>query len=229
MLDNLPNGREAAQQVRNVIERLLHDGVIVAQADGSTHDIRRIAITGGEGEALRDWVVREGATRTIEVGLAYGLSALHICEGLLLTGRPNLQHLVIDPFQARSFVNCGLQVLEAAGVAAFVEHHAELSQIALPALLKAERQFDLAFVDGNHRFDSVFVDLFYLGRLVRKGGIIILDDYNLRGIQRAVAFYVTNLGWTIEETSPPTDAHSWVVVRTALTEDTRDFRYFVEF
>jgi hypothetical protein len=34
-----------------------------------------------EGEALREWVVRERATRTIEIGLGYGISALFICEG----------------------------------------------------------------------------------------------------------------------------------------------------
>lgn len=55
--------------------------------------------------------------------------------------------------------SCGLQVLEEAGVRSLVEHHAEMSQIALPQLLKEGRQFDLGFVDGNHRFDSVFVDL----------------------------------------------------------------------
>jgi predicted O-methyltransferase YrrM len=215
--------------IRAVIERLLRDGTITAQRDGSIHDIRRMAITRGEGEALRRWVVRAGAARTIEVGLAYGLSALHLCEGLIQAGQPQPQHVVIDPFQHTSLADCGLQVLEEAGVRSLVEHHAELSQLTLPALLKSERQFDLAFIDGNHRFDSVFLDLFYLGRLVRKNGVIILDDYDLPGIRRAVAFYLTNLNWSIEELSPLEDAHSWVVVRTAPGEDTRDFRYFVEF
>ncbi len=227
--DKLPNQRELAQRVRTVIERLRHDGSVVSNLDGSRHDIRRIAITSGEGEVLSKWVLREQATRTIEIGLAYGVSALHICEGLRQAGKPHPAHVVIDPFQADSFANCGLQVLEEAGVKSLIEHHSELSQIALPALLKQERQFDVGFVDGNHRFDSVFLDLFYLGRLVRKNGIVILDDYDLPGIKRAVSFYVTNLGWTIEETSPPDDAHTWVVLRTAQTEDTRDFRYFVEF
>jgi len=31
-------------------------------------------------------------------------------------------------------------------------------------------------VDGNHRFDAVFVDLYYLGRLLRPGGVMFLDD-----------------------------------------------------
>lgn len=82
-----------------------------------------------------------------------------------------------------------------------------------------------AFVDGNHRFDAVFVDLFYLGRLIRRGGVVILDDYNLPGIRRAASFFVTNLGWTMEDT---VDNHM-VVLRTTTSPDTRDFRFFAEF
>lgn len=110
-----------------------------------------------------------------------------------------------------------------------VEFHAEMSQIALPAFLQKGRSFDLGFVDGNHRFDGVFLDLFYLGRLLRRGGVVFLDDYDLPGIRRAVSFHVTNLGWRVEETSLASDDHHWVVLRTAETEDDRHFRHFVDF
>jgi predicted O-methyltransferase YrrM len=215
--------------VRSVIDRLVRDGSTVAASDGSTHDVRTVAISAGEGEALREWVVREKAIKTIEVGLGYGLSALYICEGLLQAGVPEPRHVVLDPFQAGRFANCGLQALAEAGVAHLVEYHDEISQIVLPAFLEQRRQFDLGFVDGNHRFDSVFLDLFYLGRLVRKGGVIVLDDYGYPGIKRAVSFFLTNLEWTIEETSPKGDSHHWVVLRTAKGEDKRHFRYFVDF
>jgi predicted O-methyltransferase YrrM len=215
-------------KISGVIERLERDGTTVA-ADGVTHDVRTVSITPSEGEALREWVVREKATRTLEVGLAYGISALYICEGLASLGGPGARHVVLDPFQERRFANCGLQALDEAGVSALVEHHAEMSQIALPAFLKEGRLFDFAFVDGNHRFDSVFLDLFYLGRLLRKGGIVALDDYGLPGIRRAVSFFLTNLGWTVEQTSAPDDANEWVVLRTSLADDMRDFRHFVEF
>ena len=49
-----------------------------------------------------------------------------------------------------------------------MEFHPEESQIALPRFLTEERSFDLAFVDGNHRFDEVFLDLVYLGRLAQR-------------------------------------------------------------
>jgi predicted O-methyltransferase YrrM len=212
-----------------VIESLDRDGAQPVDVGDAQLDFRTVTITSTEGEALRRWVVNDNATHTIEIGLAFGFSALHICEGLLQTGNPNPRHVAIDPYQASGYANRGREILMQAGVRRLIEFHGERSQLALPRFLKEGRHFDLAFVDGNHRFDAVFVDLYYLGQLVRKGGMIILDDYDLPGIARAVSFYITNLGWTIEETSPPEDEHQWVALRTPEGEDTRDFRYFVDF
>ncbi len=80
--------RAAIQQVRAVIEGLDRDGALPVDTGGSDHDFRTVAITTSEGEALRRWIRRENAAHTIEIGLAFGFSALFICEGLLLTGNP---------------------------------------------------------------------------------------------------------------------------------------------
>ena len=220
----------ALRQVRRVIERLVRDGTAVARSDGTLHDLFPVAASAAEGEALRGWVLREGATQTIEIGLGYGISTLHLCEGLLgNASEATARHVAIDPYQARRFSDCGLQFLDEAGVAELVEHLAEESQIALPRLLGEGRSFDFAFVDGNHRFDGVFVDLYYLGRLVLPGGIIFLDDYQLPGVARAASFFVSNLGWTLEEVSAADDLHQWAVLRTSAVPDTRPFDHFVDF
>ncbi len=159
----------------------------------------------------------------------YGLSALFICEGLVTNGDTTAHHVVIDPHQSGRFADCGLQFLGEAGVADLVEHHAEDSQITLPRFVQQGRTFDLAFVDGNHRFDGVFVDLVYLGRLVRSGGIVFLDDHQLPAVARAATFFVTNLGWSLEEVSADTDRHHWAVLRTADGPDARTFDHFVDF
>ena len=220
----------ALRQVRGVIERLVRDGTAVARSDGTLHDLFPVAASAAEGEALRGWILREGATETIEVGLGYGVSALHVLEGLLANADPAApRHVVIDPHQATRFSDCGLQFLEEAGVAGMVEHYAEVSETALPRLLGEGRSFDLAFVDGNHRFDGVFVDLFYLGRLVRPGGIVFLDDYQLPAVARAASFFASNLGWTLEEVSAPDDLHRWAVLRTSAVPDARPYDHFVDF
>ena len=213
-----------------MIERLVRDGTAVARSDGTLHDLFPVAASAAESEALRGWILREGATRTIEIGLGYGISALHVCEGLLENAdEARARHVAIDPYQAARFADCGLQFLEEAGVAGLVEHHPDESQIALPRFLDEARSFDLAFVDGNHRFDGVFLDLVYLGRLVRPGGIVFLDDYQLPAVARAASFFLTNLDWTLEEVSAADHLHQWAVLRTSTLPDERPFDYYVDF
>jgi len=226
---NDPDLAPALRRVRGVIERLVREGTAAARSDGTLHTLFPVAISVAEGEALREWVSREGATQTIEVGLGYGVSTLYVCEGLLGNSAPAARHVAMDPHQATRFSDLGLQFLEEVGVAEMVEHHAERSETALPRFLGEGRSFHLAFVDGNHRFDGVCVDLFYLGRLVRPGGAVFLDDYQLPAVVRAAAFFRSNLGWTLEEVSAADDLHRWAVLRTPQVPDNRPFDHYVDF
>ena len=79
------------------------------------------------------------------------------------------------------------------------------------------------------RFDAVFVDLYYLGQLLRPGGIIFLDDHQLPGVARAASFFTANLGWAVEESCTAEDRHHWAVLRTSTSPDTRPFDYFSDF
>jgi hypothetical protein len=86
------------------------------------------------------------------------------------------------------------------------------------------------FLDGNHRFEGVFLDLIYSGRLLKEGGVVFVDDTQLRGVRRAVDFCVANLGWLIEEEGEAGDDHGWLVVRTGPSDAfLRPFFEFVVF
>lgn len=226
---NTPDPLATLRQLHAVIERLLQTGTAVARSNGTVHNLFPVAASAAEGEALREWVTREGATHTIEIGLGYAISALFVCEGLLTNGNSTARHVVIDPFQATRFANCGLQFLDEAGLENLVEYHAEESQIALPRFLREGRSFDFAFVDGNHRFDGVFLDLVYLGRLLCPGTILLIDDYQLLAVAREASFCLTNLGWTLEEVSGADDFHQWAVLRTSNVPDARPYDYYVDF
>ena len=182
-----------------------------------------VSIGPEEGRALGDWVRRERALRTLEVGLGYGVSTIFICEALAANG-PGGRHVAIDPYQhvglphhRTRYEGAGLRALEEAGVRDVVEFHPEESQIVLPRLLAEGRRFDLAFVDGNHRFEAVFLDLVYCGRLLEERRIVFVDDMQLPGIRRAVGFCVANLGWTVEDEGAE-GVHRWVVGRTGPRE-----------
>jgi predicted O-methyltransferase YrrM len=214
--------------VRRVLERVSRERRVTAE-DGSSRDLDPVAIPPREGEALRAWVARERARQTLEVGLGFAVSTLYICEALLAANRDGVRHVAIDLQQTSRFADAGLRLLEDAGVGGLVEHLAEDSQLALPRLLRDGERFDLAFVDGDHRFDALFVDLFFVGRLLRPGGIVFVDDHQLPAIARAVSFFVGNLEWVVEELSPGDPHHQWIVLRTSASPDTRPFDFFVDF
>ena len=216
-------------RVRRVIDDIAAHGRVTARADGSVHHVAPVAPSPAVCDAMAGWVERVGARRTIEVGLGYGVSALFICRALADMGVERPLHVVIDPHQATRFADIGRQVPEDAGASDCVEHLAEESQLALPRLLGEGRVFDFAFVDGNHRFEAVFVDLYFLGRLLRRGAVICLDDCQLPGVARAVNFFVQNLGWTVEERSATDPLHQWAAVRTAAGDDHRSFSDFADF
>jgi Methyltransferase domain len=71
-----------------------------------------------------------------------------------------------------------------------------------------DREFDFAFVDGDHRFESVLFDICFMARLVRPGGLIVVDDMWMPSIRTAVAYVEKNLGLTLEPDALP-DGFRW--------------------
>jgi predicted O-methyltransferase YrrM len=212
-----------------VLDAVIRRGTVTARSDGSLHELFPVAIHPREGEALSRWVAHEQAISSIETGFGYGISTLYLFKGLLSHPGDNVRHAALDPNQTSGFSSIGLQLIDEAGLTNRLDFFPEASEIALPRLLSENRQFDFAFVDGNHRFDWVFLDLIYLGRLLRGGSVIFLDDYQLPAIRKALSFCTRNLQWTIEDDGVADDTHHWVVVRTAQRARPRNFDYFLDF
>jgi predicted O-methyltransferase YrrM len=177
----------------------------VPDEEGSAVELRPHSVERAQGEALRDLASAAAAQRTIEVGLALGMSALFLCQAVLPRGG---RHVAIDPFQAESWNGAGLRTLREAGVEEHVEVIEEESQLALPRLVAEGREFDLAFVDGDHRFEGVFLDLYFMTRLVRPGGLVLVDDMWMPAVRTAVAYVERNLGAALEPGALP-NAFRW--------------------
>lgn len=168
-------------------------------------------------------MIAERAVRTLEIGLGYAIATLFICEGLLRNGSDG-RHVAIDPFQTVSlpgeatlFGGAGVRTLGRAGIRALVQLYEEGSEIVLPRLVAAGRRFDLAFVDGSHRFENVFVDLVMCGRLLPEHAVVFVDDSHHAPVAHAIGYCTTNLGWTVEADGQDGDDH-WTVLRTGPPE-----------
>lgn len=129
-----------------------------------------------------------GVVRTLEVGCAYGLSSLHICQAL--RGRAGARHTIIDPFQNTQWDGVGVRHLARAGVD-FFRLIEERSEFALPSVLGAEAgegKYDFVFVDGWHTFDHTLLDCFYATRLLRVGGYLVIDDLVIPPVRRTADY-----------------------------------------
>ena len=67
----------------------------------------------------------------VEIGLAYGISSLAICEALSCQEKP--EHHIIDPLQG-DWRDIGLLNLEKAGFLKHVEFYRDYSHVVLPKL-----------------------------------------------------------------------------------------------
>ena len=220
---------EKAVRAGELIAELVASGSAVAKLDGRKHELFPVAIDTDEGEALQRWVKKESPGSVIEIGLGYGFAALNCAKALFENRGEDFYIFTIDPNQEWRFSNLGLQFLEEIGAIDLVEHCDLHSEFILPQLQQKKSQYDFAIVDGNHRFEIVFLDLNYLSHLLKPGSVIFLDDYQLPAIRKAVAFFLSNLDWTLEEVSEESELHQWAVIRTRAVVPERDFKYFVDF
>jgi len=163
----------------------------------SAGDFDRVSVPHSDSDALRDILIAERPSIVIEIGLAYGSSALAIAEALAAIGSDRSRHVIIDPYQ-KQFDNAGWDAIVETGLTGLCSLLGERSQIVLPRLLSEGLVVDAAFVDGSHIFHNVFVDLFYLRELIRPGGLVILDDCNYPSVATATRYFEVNTEWTPE-------------------------------
>lgn len=143
------------------------------------------AISREEGEFLGELIRNdETIVRTLEIGCAFGLSALHICAELV--GREHAHHIIIDPNQNAGWESVGVANLRRAGLTQFTLLE-EGSEFVLPRLVaEGAGSFDLIFIDGWHTFDHTLIDCFYATRLLRVGGYLVIDDANFASVSTVI-------------------------------------------
>ncbi len=182
------------ERVRGVRRRLRDDGPPWTRT-GDGDDFTRVSVPERDCDVLRDLFVAEGVERAVEVGLAYASSALAIGEALVSTSATKPVHVIIDPVQDTAWSNVGWGLMQSAGLDSIARLLLQPSSVALPELVAEGFTADAAFVDGSHRYHEVFVDLYFLRKIVRPGGIVVLDDHRWPSVRTAERYYETNLGW----------------------------------
>ncbi len=199
-----------------VLKEILETRTVRA-ADGMIFPVHS-QIPSQDGEFLQQLILRQKPQISLEVGLAYGISALYICDAL--TQCAAKRHIVIDPVQhgqrpeqnlhfdpaqweklgwspRTGWRGIGLQNLQRAGYGELIEHMNQPSHAALPTLVARKEIVDFAFIDGWHTFDYVLLDFFYIDLLLRVGGIVAFDDSNYPAIRKVIRYILTNRRYSV--------------------------------
>ena len=172
-----------------------------------------------EGDFMQAIIRKYRPRVTLEVGCAYGISSLYICEALRAVG--GTRHIIIDPGQhfphgegpKSGWEGIGLANLKRAGYSDLIEFHEATSFECLPALFARGERIDFAFVDGAHTFDYVLVDFFHIDKILSVGGCIVFDDLHYPSIRKVARYILTNLPYV---SLHPNEPHSSIVSQVAL-------------
>jgi len=129
--------------------------------------------------------LRDRPARILEIGSFEGRSAVFFLKYM-----PQSTIVCIDTFAGtpeENYVYRHMEQQMSAAEARFdrnikpfaarVEKIKSRSIPALEALIAQNRRFDLAYIDGGHRYDDVMADSLAAWQMLRPDGIVIWDDY----------------------------------------------------
>jgi predicted O-methyltransferase YrrM len=152
-----------------------------------------------ECELLQKIITDNKFSHSIEIGLAFGISALAITEAIVQNGG---KHVVIDKFQSSDWKGAGLDLLSQAGYSAQIEFFEEYSYKILPTLLAEGRKFDFAYIDSTKLLDWLLVDFFFLDKLLQVNGVIAFDDASYPAIRKLLRYISQLPHYEIYDTYP---------------------------
>ena len=168
-----------------------YGNIVKALPEGGQREITLdCSVSREQGRFLYDLVRSIRPKLCIETGMAWGGSAIHICSALKANGEGKLTS--IDPLQFRVYSGVAHGELHRLGFGDLSETLELYSDVALPRLLSDGVKAQFAFVDGDHRFDGIFIDFHYLRQILDVGGTLVFDDAHSQPMQKLKSYIAAN-------------------------------------
>jgi predicted O-methyltransferase YrrM len=182
-------------------------------------------VAANEGKFLYDLITNNKLKRTMEIGMAYGVSALYISQAHKDLDHPPRSHVAVDPYQSTQWKNIAMLNLQRAKLSEMVELREEFSYLAMPLAVKNEEKYQLMFIDGMHLYDYTLLDFFYADLMLEVGGYMIFDDAHMPSVSKVISYVLTNRRFKLMET----DLSNRVSVMMKVKDDDRNWDYHVAF
>lgn len=223
-------------QVNSYLAEVYKKGFIVDER-GETQKFKDVT-NPIQGRNLYNLTRSNGYSRTLEVGLAMGASAVWMTQALRENNVENSQHFAIDPNQTKQYENMGRTLVQRCGNEKYLTVLEMTSYRALPQLYEQVLagkipKFHLIYIDGWHTFDYTLIDFFYADLLLEVNGVIVLDDIKHTPVKKTLQYIKTNyphikvVAKTIcySETDPKSSQATFVKLRA----DEREWNYHRDF
>ena len=198
---------------------------------------RRVVTASGDAVKVHSSIGRESglflqkivadiqARETLEVGLAYGLSALFVCDALRRNG--GRRHVAIDPFQSSEWLGIGIENVRRAGFDDLLEFHERPSYQVLPELQQHGRTIDFALIDGFTTFDYKLVDAFLVDKVLSVGGVMVIRTGNMIPARKVCAFIESN--WSYSRSAICAEPSDELIAFRKTGHDERSWKHHADF
>jgi predicted O-methyltransferase YrrM len=161
-------------------------------ASGGTRQIGfDCSVSRDQGRILHQMVRDLKPEASLEIGMAWGGSSVHISCALLENGFG--RHVAIDPYEISMWSGIALSEMERLAIDGCLEFVEERSDLVLPEFVRNGRRFQFIFIDGDHRFDGAFVDFHFCQQLLDIEGLLVFDDAKAHTVERVISFARNNM------------------------------------
>jgi hypothetical protein len=182
------------------------DGHILREM--SADPARHSGIPWSDGVNLYRVIRAEPVTRSIEVGLGFGFSALFCLQAHRDNGGGH--HAAIDPCQRaldartlekNAWEGGALRAIETAALSDLFTHYDEPDFLVWPALIRERQRVGLCLLDGMGLFDLVMMNAVQADMVLEPGGLLVFRVC-WPGIMKALLFWLQNRSYTLLEVQP---------------------------
>jgi predicted O-methyltransferase YrrM len=179
----------------NTLLKQIYKTHSVEDEEGNSINPFPTSISSETGAILYQLIKDNNLEKTLEIGMAYGLSSMFICQAHEDKGVGN--HTAIDPKQSSLWKSIGLLNIKKAELAEIFRFFEASSDEILPQLVAQKEEFDFAFIDGAHLFDYIMIDFFYIDKLLKIGGYVVFDDLWMPATRKVITFVLRNRAYEL--------------------------------
>lgn len=170
---------------RAVLEQTLADPPVV-------HPMNR-----DDPSVLGVWRTDDSAYRLLAAHVGPGTATLETGCGLstILFTALGAEHVCCTPGETerdRLLEHCHTRGIDASGL----RFEIESSHESLPRLAAEGHEIDVFLIDGGHGFPLPMIDWFYGSTMLRRGGLLVVDDVNLAAVRQLVEFLDRDPRWS---------------------------------